>query len=50
MVLSCGDPATGVMFRNDAGNPVCLNNLSNRAIRPALTRCVVCHKTEAKHT
>lgn len=59
--LSCGDPATGVMFRadkprgkgkhepKDARNPVCLNNLCNRIIKPALNCCAVCHKSETKH-
>ena len=47
--LSCGDPASGVMFANDAKNPVCLNNLCNRVIRPSLNRCGVCKKTEAQH-
>jgi integrase len=60
--LSVGEPASGVMFRanrrkregeskpNDAGIPVCLNNLCNRVIKPALNRCGVCKKTEEKHS
>ncbi len=47
--LLCGDPATGVMFANGEGNPVCLNNVFNRIITPALNRCEVCWKSESEH-
>lgn len=43
---------TGPMFPN--GNkepkPLCLNNVLNRQILPALRRCEVCSKAESEHT
>jgi integrase len=48
--LSRGNPESGVMFANAAGQPLCLNNLCNRVILPALNRCAVCKKAEDKHT
>jgi integrase len=41
--------ATGPMFVNQAGKPVCLNNLLRRSILPALQRCAVCHESRTAH-
>jgi len=41
--------ASGAMLPNDAGKPMDLNNLVNRVIVPALTRCVDCRKGKGEH-
>ncbi len=46
----CGNPPTGPMFPNDAGRPMCLNNLLRRSILPLLQRCSVCNKARADHS
>ncbi len=47
--LRCGNPESGPIFRNTAGKPLSLVNLSNRAIYPTLNRCAQCGKAEADH-
>jgi integrase len=44
-----GKPKTGPIFRNSEKYPLCLNNLANRVIVPALTVCEECKKTEHDH-
>ena len=41
-----GNAKSGVMFPNHNGSPMDLGNVLNRAILPALNRCVVCGKTK----
>ena len=40
---------SGPMFPNDACKPTDLNNLVNRVIAPALTRCADCRKGKGDH-
>lgn len=49
--LRHGNKETGPMFPNGSkeAKPLCLNNVLNRQILPALRRCEVCGKTESKH-
>jgi len=47
--LRSGNPATGPMFANGAGNPMDLNNVVWRVILPALNRCVHCANGRAEH-
>lgn len=44
-----GNPTSGPMFPNEAGNPMDLNNLLNRVILPTLNRCVHCHEARISH-
>jgi integrase len=44
-----GNPISGPMFPNQAGNPMDPNNLLGRVILPALNVCGICSKTEAEH-
>ncbi len=46
-----GDPAptSGWVFRNEAGEAMCLGNLVARSILPALNRCATCGKSERDH-
>jgi integrase len=46
--LRCGNPASGPMFPNAAGNPRALSSLVNRVILPALIRCETCHKPDGE--
>lgn len=41
-----GKPQSGVMFRNQNGEPMDLGNLLNRSILPALNRCGVCGRSK----
>jgi integrase len=45
----CGKPKTGSMFKSDAGTPLNLNNVLNRAILPALNRCEICRQERSEH-
>lgn len=47
--IRCGNPQAGPMFRNLSGNPLCLNNVLGRQIRPTLNRCEGCGKSQAQH-
>ncbi len=47
--LRKGDPKTGPIFANGAGNPLALGSLVNRVILPALNRCEVCGKSVSVH-
>lgn len=44
----CGNPASGPIFANSLGKPLCLNNLFNRVIAPALEQCS-CSKRRGEH-
>ena len=41
--------AAGPIFQAGNGKPLNLENLVNRLIKPALSRCVVCQKREDEH-
>lgn len=45
----CGSPASGPMFKSEAGTPLNLNNVLNRMIQPALNVCEVCRKRRTDH-
>ena len=47
--LRLGSPQQGVMFPTSTGTPVCLHNLFEDYIQPALNRCVHCGHTEDDH-
>ncbi len=47
--LACGNPKSGPMFANGAGNPANLNNTLNREILPVLNRCGICRKGKLSH-
>jgi integrase len=47
--LTQGNPADGPMFRASNGRALRLNNLLRSQIVPALNRCNVYKKSEAKH-
>jgi integrase len=47
--LRMGKLAIGPIFQGGTGKPLNLDNLVKRVIVPALSRCVVCGKLEAKH-
>ena len=47
--IRCGKPESGPMVANSGKKAVCLNNVLNRQILPALTRCSVCCKSEVEH-
>ena len=47
--LRCGNPQSGPIFANMAGNPLALTSVVNRVILPALNRCEVCNKAESEH-
>jgi integrase len=47
--LHSGNPQSGPIFANARGNALCLGNVVNRVILPALNRCAVCLKPEANH-
>lgn len=44
-----GKAKTGPIFRNSKKQPICLNNVANRVIIPALTVCEQCKKQEDDH-
>lgn len=46
---SQGNPISGWIFKNDAGNSADPNNMLQRVILPALAVCGVCAKLEAEH-
>jgi len=46
---SCGNPASGPMFANSNGKPLCLNNLANRDIQPVFAYCRDCGKKRIDH-
>jgi integrase len=46
--LRYGNPQTGPMFQNSIGQRLCLNNILNRAVLPALNRCKQCGKSKGK--
>jgi integrase len=46
---SCGSPESGPMFANSEGQPMCLNNLTNRCIQPRLEFCKRCGKSRHAH-
>jgi integrase len=46
---TCGSPASGAMFANSIGKPLCLNNLTNRCIQPRLEFCKQCGGNRADH-
>ncbi len=46
---TCGAPASGVMFSNSVGKPMCLNNLTNREVAPRFQYCKVCGRSRADH-
>lgn len=47
--LRCGNPQSGPIFSNAAGNPLALGSIVNRVIIPALNSCERCGKSEANH-
>ena len=47
--LRCGNPQSGPMFASSNGQPLSLNNVLTRAIKPALPRCGVCKVAECDH-
>ena len=47
--LRCGNPANGPIFPNAAGRSLALNSAVNRAILPALNRCLTCAMAEQDH-
>lgn len=47
--LRCGNPTSGPMFTNSAGEPQALNSMVDRVILPALNRCATCGKPERHH-
>jgi integrase len=47
--LRCGNPISGPMFSNAVGKPRALSSVVNRAILPALNRCVTCGKPDRDH-
>ena len=44
--LRLGSPTSGPIFPASNGAPVCLNNVLNRFVKPALNRCEVCRKSQ----
>ena len=46
---TCVSPATGPLFANSAGNPMCLNNLTNRFIQLRFGYCKHCGQTRLGH-
>jgi len=47
--MLAGNPPSGPMFANNAGHPLCLNNLANRVIMPTLNVCEHCKTAEDDH-
>ncbi len=47
--LRSGNPASGPIFKNEAGKAACLNNFLNRQILPAIRRCRHCGVSESSH-
>jgi integrase len=47
--LASGNPKTGPMFKNSAGNPMDLHNLEWRVILPILHRCKHCRLNRQEH-
>jgi integrase len=47
--LRSGNPTSGPIFANSVGKPLNMNNLLCRVMLPAMTRCDLCHKSEAEH-
>jgi integrase len=47
--LRLGSPSTGWMFPAENGQPLRLNNILTRQIRPALERCNVCGESKLDH-
>ena len=45
-----GSPISGYILAGRNGQPVILDNLSKRAIAPALNRCSICQETESPST
>ncbi len=46
--LHSHDPERGPIFANSLGNPMSMNNLLGRVIRPVLIRCARCGKSKGK--
>ena len=44
--LRCGNPQSGPIFRNSAGHPLSIKNLTDREILPRLNVCQVCGKSQ----
>jgi integrase len=44
-----GRPNSGPILRGPSGCPLDVDNLAERAVKPALRRCAVCKKQESKH-
>jgi len=44
-----GNPVSGPMFPNAAGNPVDPDSILRRVILPVLNVCVICNKVESDH-
>lgn len=47
--MRSGNPQSGPMFAATNGNPLNLNNVVRRMIKPALERCEICRKSKAHH-
>jgi integrase len=46
--LHSNNPESGPIFANSLGNPMSMNNLLGRVIRPVLIRCACCGKSKGK--
>jgi len=44
-----GNPSTGPILCGPNGKPIILDNLSKRAVKPALKRCATCFRQESAH-
>ena len=47
--LRMGPLAVGPIFQGGTGKPLNVDNLVNRVIKPALSRCTACRKSEEEH-
>ena len=47
--MSSENNRVGPVFRNRRGNPLVMDTVENRMVRPALNRCVTCGKPEGGH-
>ncbi len=46
---SRGNPTQGPMFPNAEGEPMCLNNLTNRVVQPRFEFCTTCGRSRETH-
>jgi len=44
---SCSNPISGYILKGRKGQPLILDNMAKRSIRPALNRCAVCKELES---